>query len=139
MRALPPSCSPLDSPGGVAAGMVDTGRALRAMADRSGKPFVAHAGPMACSAAYGLACAADRILVTEDGTVGSVGVIAVVTDRTAQNAQEGLAPQGDRLRTMKGRRPTLTSCSSDAALGRMRPVMQLAPDVRRVGRCSAAA
>lgn len=116
----------LDSPGGVAAGMVDTGRALRAMADRSGKPFVAHAGPMACSAAYGLACAADRILVTEDGTVGSVGVIAVVTDRTAQNAQEGLARKVIASGTMKADGHP-DQPLSDAALGRMRArVMQLA-------------
>ncbi len=116
----------LDSPGGVAAGMVDAGRSLRAMADRSGKPLVAHAGPMACSAAYGLACAADRILVTEDGTVGSVGCIAVVTDRTAQNAQEGLARKVIASGTMKADGHP-DQPLTDAALGRMRArVMQLA-------------
>lgn len=116
----------LDSPGGVAAGMVDAGRSLRAMADRSGKPLVAHAGPMACSAAYGIACAADRILVTEDGTVGSVGCIAVVTDRTAQNAQEGLARKVIASGTMKADGHP-DQPLTDAALGRMRArVMQLA-------------
>lgn len=116
----------LDSPGGVAAGMVDAGRALRAMADRSGKPLVAHAGPMAASAAYGLACAADRILVTEDGTVGSVGVLAVVTDRTAQNAAEGLNRRVLASGTMKADGHP-DQALSDAALGRIRGrVMQLA-------------
>jgi len=116
----------LDSPGGVAAGMVDAGRALRAMADRAGKPLVAHAGPMAASAAYGLACAADKILVTEDGTVGSVGVLAVVTDRTAQNAAEGLNRRVIASGTMKADGHP-DQALSDAALGRMRfRVMQLA-------------
>lgn len=116
----------LDSPGGVAAGMVDAGRSLRAMADRAGKPLVAHAGPMAASAAYGLACAADRILVTEDGIVGSVGVIAVVTDRTAQNAQDGLNRRVIASGTMKADGHP-DQALSDAALGRIRArVMQLA-------------
>lgn len=116
----------LDSPGGVAAGMVDTGRALRALADRTGKPLVAHAGPMACSAAYGLAVAADKILVTEDGTVGSVGVIAVTTDRTAQNAAEGLNRKVIASGTMKADGHP-DQPLTDAALGRMRArVMQLA-------------
>lgn len=116
----------LDSPGGVAAGMVDAGRSLRAAADKAGKPLVAHAGPMACSAAYGLACAADRILVTEDGTVGSVGCIAVVTDRTAQNAQNGLARTVIASGTAKADgHPDQPQTS--AALSRMRArVMQLA-------------
>lgn len=116
----------LDSPGGVAAGMVDTGRALRALADRTGKPLVAHAGPMACSAAYGIAVAADKILVTEDGTVGSVGVIAVTTDRTAQNAAEGLNRRVIASGTMKADGHP-DQPITDAALGRMRArVMQLA-------------
>ena len=116
----------LDSPGGVAAGMVDAGRSLRAMADASGKPLVAHAGPMACSAAYGLACAADAIVVTEDGTVGSVGIIAVTTDRTAQNVQNGLARTVIASGSMKADgHPDQPQTS--AALARMRArVMQLA-------------
>ena len=116
----------LDSPGGVAAGMVDSGKALRAMADKAGKPLVAHAGPMACSAAYGLACAADAIVVTEDGTVGSVGVIAVTTDRTAQNEQNGLARTVITSGTMKADGHP-DQPQTNAALGRMRArVMQLA-------------
>jgi ClpP class serine protease len=82
--------------------------------------------PLACSAAYGLACAADRILVTEDGTVGSVGCIAVVTDRTAQNAQNGLARTVIASGTAKADgHPDQPQTS--AALSRMRArVMQLA-------------
>lgn len=80
----------LDSPGGMAAGNLDAARELRALLDASGKPCVAHAGTMACSAAFALACAADRVHLTTDGVVGSIGTIATVYDRTAQNEAEGL-------------------------------------------------
>ena len=42
-------------------------------AREAGKPLVAHAGPMAASAAYGLACAADRILVIQNGKITEEG------------------------------------------------------------------
>lgn len=79
----------LDSPGGMAAGNLDCARELRSLADAAGKPVVAHAGTMACSAAYALACAADRVMLTSDGAVGSIGTIATVYDRTAANEKEG--------------------------------------------------
>lgn len=79
----------LDSPGGMAAGNIDCARELRALIDASGKPCVAHAGTMACSAAYAIAVAADRIVLTADGVVGSIGTLATVYDRTKSNEQEG--------------------------------------------------
>ena len=79
----------LDSPGGMAAGNLDAARQLRAHADACGKPMVAHAGTMACSAAYALAVAADHLCLTSDGTVGSIGTLATVYDRTKANEQEG--------------------------------------------------
>lgn len=79
----------LDSPGGMAAGNLDCAQQLRALADAAGKPFVAHAGTMACSAAYALACAADRVMLTSDGAVGSIGTLATVYDRTEANKDAG--------------------------------------------------
>jgi signal peptide peptidase SppA len=79
----------IDSPGGEVAGCFDAARAIRAAADRAGKPVVAYADEMACSAAYALATAADEIVAPDTGVVGSVGVITVVHDRTAANAREG--------------------------------------------------
>ncbi|MEZ4340890.1 MAG: S49 family peptidase [Sandaracinaceae bacterium] len=79
----------LDSPGGMAAGNLDCAQQLRSLADAAGKPFVAHAGTMACSAAYALACAADRVLLTSDGAVGSIGTLATVYDRTKATEKEG--------------------------------------------------
>lgn len=78
-----------DSPGGMAVGMVDGARAIRQAADLWGKPLVAH-GTMAASAAYGLACACDEIFITADGTMGSIGTMATITDRSKQNESQGL-------------------------------------------------
>lgn len=80
----------LDSPGGAAAGNLAAARQLRQLADQAGKPLVAHAETLALSAAYALAASADRVTVTADGAVGSVGVIARVVDRTKANADAGL-------------------------------------------------
>lgn len=80
----------IDSAGGAAAGNLAAARQLRALADSSNKPLVAHAGTLALSAAYALACAADRVMVTDDGAVGSVGVISRVFDRTKANEAAGL-------------------------------------------------
>lgn len=116
----------LDSPGGVVAGCFDSARELRAVATSAGKPFVAHAGTMACSAAYALACAADQVMVTGDGAVGSVGVIATVYDRTASNAQEGLDVRVVRSGTLKSD-PHPDVALTDASVSRVRArVMDLA-------------
>lgn len=67
----------INSFGGQAAGMFQASQAIRAM--RGDKPIWAVANLFALSAAYGLASAADRVLVSPDAAagVGSVGVIAV--------------------------------------------------------------
>lgn len=109
----------MDSPGGMAAGNLDAARGLRAAIVTSGKPCVAHAGTMAASAAYALACAADRILVTSDGVVGSVGTIATVYDRTAQNATEGLTVRVVRSGTLKAD-PHPDVPLTDASVARVR-------------------
>ncbi|MEZ4395077.1 MAG: S49 family peptidase [Polyangiales bacterium] len=96
----------IDSPGGVVAGNLDVARGLRAAADRARKPpMVAHAGTFATSAAYALAVAADRVMVTADGAVGSVGVIATVYDRTKMTADAGLDVRVVRSGALKCRPP----------------------------------
>ncbi len=116
----------LDSPGGMAAGMLDGARALRRAIEAAGKPCVAWAGTMACSAAYGLAAACDAIVVTEDGEVGSVGVLARVVDRTAQNEKQGLTVRVVRSGTLKAD-PHPDIALTDASVARVRArVMELA-------------
>lgn len=80
----------IDSPGGVANGMASTSRAIRRKADRLGKPIFAYADEQICSAAYGLACAADEIWGPPTAEIGSVGVILPVVDQTEANAAAGI-------------------------------------------------
>lgn len=81
----------IDSPGGEVAGCFDAVRSIRAMADAAGKPVVAYADEIACSAAYALACAAERVVLPDTGTVGSIGVILSVASRAGELAQRGVA------------------------------------------------
>lgn len=109
----------LDSPGGMAAGNLDAARQLRSLVQQSGKPCVAHAGTMACSAAYALACAADAIHLTADGVVGSIGTIATVYDRTAQTAADGLNVKVVRSGNLKAD-PHPDVALTDASVARVR-------------------
>jgi ClpP class serine protease len=109
----------LDSPGGMAAGNLDAARTLRSLVEQSGKPCVAHAGTMACSAAYALACAADAIHLTADGVVGSIGTIATVYDRTEANELRGLNVKVVRSGTLKAD-PHPDVPLTDASVARVR-------------------
>jgi signal peptide peptidase SppA len=81
----------VDSPGGEVAGCFEAARTMRTAASTKGKPVVAYADEMACSAAYALACIADEIVVPDTGVVGSVGVIATLAEESAALAAEGIA------------------------------------------------
>lgn len=80
----------IDSPGGEAAGSAYAHRKLRKLRKQYNIPLYAYANETACSAAYALACAADEIWLPDTGTVGSIGVIATLFDRTSQNRKLGL-------------------------------------------------
>lgn len=94
-EALASECSTIvlniDSPGGDVAGVFELSRQLRRMAKTAGKQIVAYADGKALSAGYAIACAADRIYVSETAFVGSVGCCAMLLDVTAQDRQYGLA------------------------------------------------
>lgn len=80
----------IDSPGGVANGMGAASRELRMHADKLGKKIYAYADEQICSAAYGLACAADEIWGPPTSEIGSVGVILPIVDQTRANEEAGL-------------------------------------------------
>jgi signal peptide peptidase SppA len=80
----------INSPGGIAAGCFEAARQVRAAAQRSGKPVVAYADEMACSAAYALACACDKIYLPPSGEVGSVGVLSAVVSMQRSLDAEGI-------------------------------------------------
>lgn len=77
----------IDSPGGETGGVFELARAVRAAT--AVKPVWAVANDSAFSAAYAIAAAAQRVIVTETGGVGSIGVIALHVDQSVRDAQEG--------------------------------------------------
>ncbi len=79
----------IDSPGGEVAGLFDLVDRLEALKMDTGKPLWAIAREQALSAGYAIASVADRLLVTQTGEVGSVGVIAVHVDQSAQDQKNG--------------------------------------------------
>ena len=83
----------VDSPGGLVSGAFDCSRELRAMAAAHGVALHAFVGAQATSAAYALASAASRISVSASASIGSVGVIDMLVDQTAQNQMLGLNVQ----------------------------------------------
>lgn len=114
----------VNSPGGVVAGCFEAAKRMREACIRAGKPVVAYADEMACSAAYALACIADTIVLPPGGTVGSVGVIATACDRTKANALEGrnvvVITSGDRKADLHPDVPL-----SDAAVAQLRARVDL--------------
>lgn len=81
----------IDSPGGEVAGCFDFARKLRGMgASAGGKPIVAFANEMACSAAYAIASSCDAVMTTETGIVGSIGVWTMQVDMTKGLSKNGV-------------------------------------------------
>lgn len=77
----------IDSPGGEAAGSFELARTIRAATQT--KPVWAVANDSAFSAAYAIGSAANRLIVSETGGVGSIGVIALHVDQSVKDANEG--------------------------------------------------
>lgn len=78
----------LDSPGGEASAVFDLSDKIYEA--RGKKPIWAVVDDMAFSAAYAIASACDRIVVSRTGGVGSVGVISVHTDESVALHNEGI-------------------------------------------------
>lgn len=77
----------VDSPGGEASGVFDL--ADRIAAVRSEKPVWAAVSGEGFSAAYALASAASRVILTRTAGVGSIGVIALHVDQSVKDAADG--------------------------------------------------
>lgn len=80
----------LSSPGGEAIGAFETAEAVRALARV--KRTVAVVNGMAASAAYAIASGATEIVTTETGVAGSIGVVLLHADYSANLATEGIKP-----------------------------------------------
>jgi signal peptide peptidase SppA len=68
----------VDSPGGAVSGSDELSQLIYDA--RGGKPIVAHVNATAASAAFWIASAADEVVVTPSGSVGSVGVFSAHDD-----------------------------------------------------------
>lgn len=80
----------VDSPGGGVYGIAELAAEIHAA--REGKRIVAQANSMAASAAYWLATAADEVVVTPGGEVGSIGVYMVHEDWSGAYDASGVVP-----------------------------------------------
>jgi ClpP class serine protease len=80
----------LDSPGGDAQGALECAREIRAMCDAAGKQLISYVEGKACSAAYALACVAQKLIMAPTATVGSIGVLAARPDVSERNASNGV-------------------------------------------------
>ena len=104
----------IDSPGGEAGGAFDLADEI--VSARSAKPIWAVANDDAFSAAYAIACSAERIYLTRTGGVGSIGVIALHVDQTQRDALDGYRYTaiyaGDRKNDLSPHLPLSNEASS---------------------------
>lgn len=80
----------IDSPGGEATGMFSLAEQVRQIGQT--KPVTAFVNDMAASAAYGIASAANEIVVSPTSIVGSIGVVMTHMDRSKQLERSGVKP-----------------------------------------------
>jgi signal peptide peptidase SppA len=78
----------IDSPGGSVFGIDELATEIRAA--RAQKPIVAIANSTMASAAYYVGSAANEVVTTPGGRVGSIGVFMVHVDESGANEQQGL-------------------------------------------------
>lgn len=79
----------VDSPGGEAYGMMETGRYLRSQADAKGIKLIAYVDGLAASAGMGLASSAHEIIANPSSELGSVGVVVKL-----RNINEAMTKMG---------------------------------------------
>lgn len=80
----------IDSPGGMVDLVPETAAKIR-KARRADRPIIAVANTLAASAAYWIASAADELVVTPSGEVGSIGVYTMHQDISEALKLEGIA------------------------------------------------
>ncbi len=93
VAANDPNCQAIvidiDSPGGDVS-LVEETAGMIYRSRREGRPIIAVANTIVASAAYWIASAADEIVVTPSGQVGSIGVYSMHDDLTAAMNKAGL-------------------------------------------------
>jgi membrane-bound ClpP family serine protease len=105
----------IDSPGGEAAGMFNLAATIREA--RKWKRVVASVNDIAASAAYGIASAADEIVVSPTSIIGWIGVVMMHLGRSGE-----LAANGIRRRWSIPALTRLTATHSIRSPNRSRPI-----------------
>jgi ClpP class serine protease len=82
-------CLCINSPGGDFSGSIELSHYMREACKKKGKTLTAFTDSQMSSAAYAIGCAADKIVVTPSGFVGSIGVWAALCDTTAMDKALG--------------------------------------------------
>ena len=116
----------VDSPGGVVSGCFDAARAIRAAAANADVPLYAWIEGQACSAAYALATAAERVFASETAMVGSIGVIEALVDRREQQTMFGIDVTLVTSGARKGDGHPAAEVTSDTRAAAQRRVDELA-------------
>lgn len=80
----------VDSPGGEAYACFETAKSMRQMADDAGVKILAYVDGIAASAAYGLSCIADEIIINPMAEVGSIGVVVGLTNVSQAEKKMGV-------------------------------------------------
>jgi ClpP class serine protease len=104
------------SPGGEVAGCFDLAAEIAAGSKRNGgKPVWAMVNEEACSAAYALASAADKIYGTATSISGSIGVYMLYVDWTDSLSQDGIKVTFFRQYDLKARGSGLEPMDDETA------------------------
>lgn len=93
----------VDSPGGEAYGMLETGRYMRDVADINDVKLIAYVDGLAASAGYGLAASAHEIILNPEAEAGSIGV--VVKLRNVNGAMKEMGVKDSYIFAGKGKIP----------------------------------
>lgn len=80
----------VNSGGGEAHGMMDSANYIRRLADENGIKIIAYVDGMSASAAYGISCIADEIVMSSDSQVGSIGVLIQLMNNSKQLEMNGI-------------------------------------------------
>lgn len=80
----------VDSPGGEAYQLFETANEMKKRCEEAGVKLVAYVDGISASAAYGLSCVADELIVNPGAEVGSIGVVTRLTNSNKKNKQAGI-------------------------------------------------
>lgn len=79
----------VESGGGEAYGMMDTGNYLRKLADENGVRIISYIDGLSASAAYGLTAISDEIISNKNSEIGSIGVLIRLMNDSKALEKEG--------------------------------------------------